>query len=291
MTLEPEDVARFYRVWFALLTFVNSEKQLVKNWPARFEDGVKAEQAVRLRDALWEDDALLARFVADNPTQLDERDLALVQSWKHRVAASFAILFKQLKKHAVVMTETGGGNAKVYAVLGLVSAPGEIAPETPIPVDLVLLPFEGRIIFDSILKSAGIYLGSGIRGRLNQEWRDIQDGRGLITSLPPDRAALRANIEAGNARLLKAFRAHLAGANLSDKMVAQHADAVATLAASLITDDPRPLLELDLPTAQRWMKANPSSATSIKRFARFLFEAERGDPERVYALQEVRRRA
>ena len=292
MILEPENVARFYRVWHALLTFVNRETGLVKDWPERFEQGVRVEQAVRLRDALWADDALLSRFLAVNPAGLSDVDLALVRSWEHRVEVKFAILYRQLQKYAVVMTETGGGNPRAYAVLGLAGSPGELVPETPLPVDIVLLPFEGRIVFDSILKTPGVFLGPGIRRRLGAEYRDIQDGRGLIAALPPDPGAIRAGIEKGNTRLLKAFRAHLAGSGLSEKMIAQHTDAVAALGAEMLADtEPRPLLELDLPTAQPWIANHPASATSLKRFARFLYETERGDPERCTRLQEIRRRS
>ncbi len=189
MLLEPEETARFYRVWFALLTFVNRETKIVQNWPARFEQGVKVEQAVRLRDALWADDALAARFAAQNPAGLSPEDLALVVRWKeHRVEAKFALLYKQFKKHAVVMTHLNDPLSpapRAYAMLGLASTPGELVPETPLPVDIVLLPWEDKIIYDSILLSSGVFLGRNLRASLNRLWRDIQDGRGLITALPP----------------------------------------------------------------------------------------------------------
>jgi len=44
-----------------------------------------------LRDALWADDALRDRFIADNPAGLPPADLALVASWRHRLAGSFFI--------------------------------------------------------------------------------------------------------------------------------------------------------------------------------------------------------
>jgi len=242
-----------------------------------------------IRDALWEDDAVREAFLAENPAHLDRDDLALVASWQHRIAGDMAVL-RQLKKHAIVL-ETGK-NPRAYAVLGLVTPLEDVLPyPPPMYVSLVLLPFKDRIIYDSLLTAMPVMLGSGIRSNLNDAFRDIQDSYGLIHSLPLEDSAVRAGIAQGNGRLLKAFRAYLAGAGLSDKMVAQHTETGTALAQDMLQATlPRPLLELDLATAQHYLATHPSASTSMKRFARFLDENGRGDWDRVSELQELRRR-
>jgi hypothetical protein len=292
MTLEPQEVERFYRIWWPLLSYVNRVKGgLVKNWPESPKTGkVKPDAALKIRGALWADDAVREAFIAENPASLDGDDLAIVGSWKHRVAGNRVIL-RQLKKYAIVMDT--GKNPRAYAVLGLMDPLEDVVPyPLPMYVGIVLLPFESRIIYDGLVTAMPVMLGAGIRSDLNAAFRDIQDSYGLIHSLPPDDSAQRAGIADGNKRLLKAFRAYLAGAGLSDKMVAQHTEAAAALARQMLQEKPpRPLLELDLMTARRYLTVHPSVATTLKRFARFLDEGARGDWDRVAGLQQLRQRA
>lgn len=68
MRLPPTDTERFYRVWFGLLYYVNEQLHLVPFFPeAPDTTAVSAEDTMRVRDALWADDALRERFIADNP--------------------------------------------------------------------------------------------------------------------------------------------------------------------------------------------------------------------------------
>jgi hypothetical protein len=244
---------------------------------------------MKIRDALWGDDAIREAFIAENPADLDPDDLQLIASWKHRVAGNLVIL-RQLKKHAIVM-ETGK-NPRAFAVLGLMDPLEDVLPyPLPMYVGIVLLPFQDRIVYDGLITAAPVMLGPGIRSDLNAAFRDIQDSRGLVHSLPLEDSAARAGMAKGNERLLKAFRANLAGAGLSDKMVALHTEAAAALAQDMLqATPPRPLLELDLATARRHLTDHPSVSTSLKRFARFLHENGRGDWGRVSDLQELRRR-
>ena len=154
-----------------------------------------------------------------------------------------------------------------------------------------LIPFKDRIIYDGLLTAPPIMLGSGIRSRLNEEYQGVQESLGLVTSLPWSDEAMRHGILQGNARLLKAFRAYLAGSGLSEKMLAKHLENVERLAEILFDQEtPEPLLNLNLQSARSYLDTHPSAATSLKRFVRFLFETGRGDWERTEELQVLRQR-
>lgn len=134
-------------------------------------------------------------------------------------------------------------------------------------------------------------LGPGIRGDLNSRFKGIQESVGLITSLPYSDVERRQNLDEGNARLLKAFRTFLAGAGLSDKMTRKHVENMTRVAIDMALDEPpRPLWSLNLSTGRSFIATNPAAATSVKRFARFLFETGRGDQSSVYDLQDIRQR-
>ncbi len=48
---------------------------------------------------------------------------------------------------------------------------------------MVLLPFEVKIIYDSLIYTYNITYGSGIRKRFNEEYRELKKSVGVITTL------------------------------------------------------------------------------------------------------------
>ena len=65
MNLSMRENERFYGIWLPLLHYVNVRRQLVARVPlVPGPDALSPEDAHRLRQALWEDDALREAFVA-----------------------------------------------------------------------------------------------------------------------------------------------------------------------------------------------------------------------------------
>src|SRR5579859_3978065 len=126
MRLAPQETERFYRIWFALLHYVNTQLHLVPTFPAApGEHDVSPEVTMQVRDALWANDALREQFIADNPAQLSAPDLALVASWQYRLTGSFYIL-RSLQNYTIFLSDTTPAHA--YGVLGLVSTIEETVP-------------------------------------------------------------------------------------------------------------------------------------------------------------------
>jgi hypothetical protein len=270
--LAPEETERFYRMWFAVLHFVNEQRRLVSYFPATWEQ-VSLSSVKPLRDALWADDRLREAFLATNPGGLSPADLSVVASWQHRVSGTF-YLFRYLRKHTIFLSSTEPAHA--YAVLGLVSPIEEIAgPSLPIAVTAVLLPFDGRIIYDSLLEPYAVSFGAGIRRSLQQSYRDAQEREGIITTLLPGAqspAVLRADIQKRNARLLAAFRKELFRSTMSVRTAEQHVATLGAFAAWLLEEEPpRGLLTLTESDLERYlgMRAN-TNRVSFRRFLRFL---------------------
>jgi hypothetical protein len=207
MQLPPEQTARFYRIWLALLRYVNEQQQLVPTFPASEERNglLPLSDEMHLRNALWADDGLRERFIAANPADLASADLAVVASWRYRRAGAFYIV-RALKKYTVFLSEDAPPRA--YGVLGL-SSPIKELTRGPLPVlaQTVLLPFEGQIIYDGLLQWYAVVFGPGIRARLNAEYRNAQEREGIITTLgplnhPADPREGLAAVFARNARIL-----------------------------------------------------------------------------------------
>lgn len=294
MILSSEETQRFYRIWWALLRFVNRERNLFPDLPENPEAGsLPWQQSVDLRQALWEDPALLQSFIDENPYALSQADIDLISTWRYRLEGKFFVL-RHLKKYTVFLDS--GDPPRAYGVLGLVSPVEEIiGPETPLMVKAVLLPFEDKIIYDGMLQPYSVYFGRGISDDLDLSLRDAKEREGIITSLTPqaaDAGELRKATEKRNAKLLAEFRKELFKSGLSEKMVSQHAANIEAFADHLLHREPsHPLLEINDVLVKEYLdgvEANKQKpvATSFKRFIRFLYDTLRLHPEKAWEIKE-----
>jgi hypothetical protein len=296
MQLPPEQVRRFYDIWFELLHYVHEQRHLAPNFPdTPTAMSISPDDALQLRNALWADDALRESFIAANPAGLPSADLALVASWKYRVDGKF-FLVRHLKKYSVFLSEQPAAHA--YGVLGLVS-PIEDVVMYPLPVYIhaVLLPFEGQITYDSLLEPYSITFGPGIRSSLNDAYRNTQEREGIVTTLEPaevpaDLHEVRKGIITRNSKILGAFRKAMARRGLSHTMVEKHASNIDTFAQHylLAQNPPRGLLEVTPADVQTYLRTSGDETltTSFKRYVRFLDETARMDDyEQIKSLHAV----
>ena len=278
----------------ALLRYVNEQLHLVPALPVSEEGGelLPLSDELQLRNALWADDSLRERFISANPASLASTDLAVVMSWRNRLAGSFYIV-RTLKKYTVFLSEDTPPRA--YGVLGL-SSPIEELARGPLPVlaQTVLLPFEDKIIYDGLLQWYAVVFGPGIRARLNTEYRNAQEREGIITTLEPanhpaDPQKMRTGVLVRNGRIAQSFRKELSSKGLSPKMVEQHMSTIENFAQTSLLehDPPRGLLDTRLADVQSYLRthANKTVTTSFKRFIRFLEETGRMDYEHAEAIR------
>jgi hypothetical protein len=243
-------------------------------------------------------------FIAENPGGLSAKDLALVASWEHRRAGPFYVL-RHLKKYSLFM---GGTPSTVYGVLGLVSPLEELVPFVPCYVQAILLPFEDRIIYDSLMAPYNITFGRGIRQSLEQSYRDAKERGAIVTSLlpPPVPSSSKEHQKAAhatNTQVLDAFRTHLFRAGLSPKVVERDLANVTVFAEEYLLRQPEPssLREfgseelgafLGEASAARGAGQRRQMLTSLKRFVRFLRDTERMDYDGAeYALEVLKGQA
>jgi hypothetical protein len=293
--LSSQEKERFYRIWFVLLHWVNEQLHLVPWLSAVPSEGsVLPEQAMQVRNALWANDRLLKRFIAENPAQFSEEDLALVESWQYRLAGNFFVV-RALKDYTVLLTDYAP-HAHAYGVVGLTDSVAEtmILP-LPVYIQTVLLPFEDRIIYDSLLTTYNVSFGPGIRRRLKEAYRNVTEREGILTSLLPTAPAnpneLRSQIEARNEKLLQAFRKHLSQTGLSLKMIEQHANTVQHFASTMLLNQTpsHGLLEMTPNEVEAYVQTTDvkTAKTSFKRFVRFLRETGRMEDGQAEDLRQM----
>ncbi|CAK0770438.1 conserved hypothetical protein [Gammaproteobacteria bacterium] len=292
MNLNPADCERFYRIWFRLLRHVNLQEQIIPELPEDPKAGsINPQDAGKLRAVLWSSDKWLASFKEEQKDRLSEQDLTLVGSWKWRVSGKFYIM-RHLKSYSVFLgTESSRGSPVAYGVLGIVSPIDEIIIwPPPVLVEAILLPFEGKIIYDSLLSPYSITFGSGIRNSLNNDYRTVRERGQIITSLDQGGVAEDPkSVAAGNIKILLAFQKDLAASGLSAKMVNQHGKVIEAFIAYLAEqDNMRSLLDVhDGDVDDYWKNRREYfNHVSFKRFVRFMLNTNRMDWDVGQDIQE-----
>ncbi|MFQ5614007.1 MAG: hypothetical protein ACE5H9_17940 [Anaerolineae bacterium] len=192
MKLSSDEVALYYKLMWPLQFYVNQKLNLlpdVESIEAYAED-YSFEEKFPVRNALYEKSELLDSFIAENPAQLSEDELAIVRSWKNFVAGDFYIE-RFLKKGAILIH--ADEPPQVYVVLGLTDSLKDMFQyyhRPPIRVKTVLLPFQGRIIYDGLLQTYSIFFGGGIKGNLKEIYMAAKQNRRIITTLDPTLQAI-----------------------------------------------------------------------------------------------------
>ncbi len=215
MILDPEDCQRFYKLHKALTLFVNQRLKIAKP-PVQSEKTIVAlppDDRLKVRDALVQHLDLIDAFIEENPFKFDPDELDIVRSWHDLVAGEFYVL-RHLKKYTIFLTAKQPTVA--YGVVALGDPFEEvIQQELPFLCKTVLLPFQGRIVYDGLLWGYNLIIGSNIRRELNDAYNAAKKRQGVITSLPwrpettkapPKRATARKRRTQRGSRLIGRWR-------------------------------------------------------------------------------------
>ncbi|MCI0488043.1 MAG: hypothetical protein L0229_15745 [Blastocatellia bacterium] len=297
MILHPQDAERFYRIWWPLLRYTNAKRGIIPDMAESPEQGpISLSDAFEIRKALWEDDSLREAFITENPARLPPEDLDIIASWQHRRAGRFFV-FRYLKKYTIFLDE--GSPPRAYGVLGIMSALEEIiGPYLPVLINTVLIPFEDKIIYDSLLSPYNVMFGSSMREGLKLSYRDAQEREGIITSLLPATGSASADetkesFTHRNNMVLSDFRKALYKSSLSPKMVEQHTANITAFSDYLIDQNPPCLLlDIDTRSVRNYLddleaKDRKGKITSFKRFIRFMFDSNRLHPETAWDIEDA----
>jgi len=94
---------------------------------------------------------------------------------------------RHLKKYSVFMTFEE--DAKLYGVCGITDSFGEMVPCSALPlmIDTTLLPFNGKIIYDSFIGYHNFSFGGGYKESLKQSYNEAKTKTGILENMsqPP----------------------------------------------------------------------------------------------------------
>lgn len=188
MLLSPQDVALFFKLQNALMSFVSQRFGALAGEAGSTETftSLSPEKRLQVRNDFLKHNGkqidLIHQFVEENPAHLTREELDIVSSWRHLIVDKFYI-FRQLKKYMVFLSSSDDPIA--YGVLGLSQPFDElVGPYLPILTEALLLPFKDAIVYDGLIRSYPVSFGPGIRRSLNESFKKAKDRYGIVTTLP-----------------------------------------------------------------------------------------------------------
>jgi hypothetical protein len=224
MLLSREEAEQFFKLHCALMQFVmeriRGDGDLASAPAYR---SLPSEQRQKMVQAFLGRLDLIDAFIAANPARLSEEELEIVSSWRHLVAGRF-IALRQLKKYMVLLA--GDKKCLAYGVTGLVDPMERVIPN-PLPamVEMVLLPFRGKIIYDGIVSAFNVTFGPGSRRGFEEDFRTAKATNGIATSLPWEAPVSKLAVEARKPQPIRARQQRAATAQEVLKQVIATTDA------------------------------------------------------------------
>jgi len=182
IVLDANDRFKVYELLFSLFEYVNKQYKInpkVKKLHAGKK--ANAQELFPIREKLWSDDKIIDDYLKENPSNFAAEDLEIVSGFKKRIQDNFAVV-KHYKKYSIFM---GGNPTRNYAVCSISNPISENLPfgDYICLIQAVLIPFKGKIIYDTFLVPFSVHIGPGMRRGLNEEFKDIKDKHGIIETL------------------------------------------------------------------------------------------------------------
>jgi len=178
MVLKDEERVLFFKLWLELLTFVNNEYGVIKNFGSpKTPVGLNIDDIKKIRDKLWENDSVIDKYLKHSNLNQDEYEI--VNSWKSFLKSKFMVL-KNYKKYTVIMDFD---SEILYGIYGITNPIVEMLPPLPTMIETVIIPFKGKIIYDSIFQRHDVILGKNMRQSFNEKYMEIKNSIGIKSML------------------------------------------------------------------------------------------------------------
>ncbi|MDR1991903.1 MAG: DUF6398 domain-containing protein [Nitrososphaerota archaeon] len=188
MYLSRSEVELFYKLWCTLTWTINQKHKIVPAFKKPvYGEHINTEPIIAIREKLWENPQWIDEFLDEKGSnELNENEREILRDWRKKFIKDKFIVVKHLATYSVFMTFDDP--AKLYGVYGISNPIRETAPnDVPFIVETILLPFEDKIIYDSLLVTYKISFGKNAREDINDSYKQIKEKTGIIETIgiPP----------------------------------------------------------------------------------------------------------
>jgi hypothetical protein len=134
------------------------------------------------REMIYEPWPLIDDFLTAHGDTLSVEEQQIVAAWTCFIRGTFVVL-RHLKHYTIFLHSTSPPHA--YGVLGLTTDLEDLLPKPRLPlgVNTVLLPYQGRVVYDGWLSVYDVIIGPHMRRGLNEDYKNIKSAGRFFTAL------------------------------------------------------------------------------------------------------------
>ena len=166
-----DDVAKnFYNLYFSLLEYVNNKYHIDTSLKKIYkQEYLDPNRLMPIIEYLFEDkEKIIDAYIKDNPHNFNSEDLEKVSKFKQGIRGMFTIAKYEEDYTAILASD------RVYMIKGLNSNIDEVIPYHNIPciVTTSLFPYDGVIIYDGLLSTYPISMGTSFAKIVEKEYNE-----------------------------------------------------------------------------------------------------------------------
>jgi hypothetical protein len=191
MKLAQSEIELFFRLMHALAWGVNEKYHIVPTFEIPvYGEIIDREPIITVRAEMWDNPSMIDECFRDNVFgDLTEKEREILADWRERYIKGRFIILKHLAKYSVFLPFNDSESPeKLYGVCGISDSVKETVPFTlPVMAEAILLPFNGKIIYDGFFGFYRVSFGKGIRSTFIESYNTIKAASGIVDSMdvPP----------------------------------------------------------------------------------------------------------
>lgn len=180
--LSSEECRLFYETWYGLMGFVNDRKSVIKaKIKPEYPNAVSDMMVHKVREVLWEKPELIDEYISE--TELPQEKIDILKLWRTNHKKGMILLLEYQPEYAVAIAPDAQGEDRLYGIKGISnSIANALRRDLPAQIETVLLPFKGKIIYDSFMGSMPIGFAEGAKAAFREMYNKAAK-YGIITSL------------------------------------------------------------------------------------------------------------
>lgn len=180
--LSSDECRDFYEIWYGLMGFVNERKHVIKaRIKPEYPNTVSDMMVHKVREVLWKNPEMIDEYISE--TELPQEKINILKLWRTNHKKGMLLLLEYQPEYAVAIAPNEEGEDRLYGIKGISSSiANALQRDLPVEIETVLLPFKGKIIYDSFMSSMSIGFAEGAKAAF-LEMRDKAIKYEIITSL------------------------------------------------------------------------------------------------------------
>lgn len=182
MTLTQSEYNLYLNTTLELFYYVAQRTRLI---PASysFSEFVNNTSNLRFesRNKFLQNPSFLYDYITSTAGRLTDDELDMLDGYRRKIKDQF-IVYRHLSKHTIVQAK---GSQQFYAIKSLGTPLTELIVETPTIVNLVILPFNGQIVYDGFVERNGpsIVFGASMRASFNSDYQAAKKNKQILMEL------------------------------------------------------------------------------------------------------------